>query len=82
MNPGTMNQLAAVQQMVDATAPAENNPQIPTALGPQLQDPPMVTIARAAQAVAAAALARRWWRQGQQRRELITWRWQKSWWRR
>jgi hypothetical protein len=30
MNPDTMKLPVAVQQMVDATAPAENNPQTPT----------------------------------------------------
>jgi hypothetical protein len=42
--------------MVDATAPADNNHQTPTALGPQLEDPPRVTTSRAAPAVAAAVL--------------------------
>jgi hypothetical protein len=42
--------------MVDTTAPAENNHQNPTALGPQLEDPPRVATARAAPAVAAAVL--------------------------
>jgi acyl-coenzyme A synthetase/AMP-(fatty) acid ligase len=39
--------------MVDATAPMENNHTTPTALGPQLEDPPM---AATAWAVAAAVL--------------------------
>jgi hypothetical protein len=47
---------AAVQQMVDATAPVENNPQTPTALEPQLEDPPRAATARTVPAVAATAL--------------------------
>jgi hypothetical protein len=42
--------------MVNTTASAENNSQTPTALGPQLKDPPKAATARAASAVAAAAL--------------------------
>jgi hypothetical protein len=42
--------------MVDATAPAENNHQTQTALGPQLEDPPRAATAWAALAVAAVAL--------------------------
>jgi hypothetical protein len=56
MNPDTMKLPAPVQQTVDATAPVKNNHQTPTALGPQLEDPPRVVTARAAPAVAAAAL--------------------------
>jgi hypothetical protein len=56
MNPGTMKLPAAVQQMADATAPVENNHTTPTALGPQLEDPPRVATAWATPAVAAAAL--------------------------
>jgi hypothetical protein len=56
MNPGTMKLPTAVQQMVDATAPVENNHTTPTALGPQLEDPPKAATARAVPAVAAAAL--------------------------
>jgi hypothetical protein len=41
---------------VDITAPAVNLHQTPTALGPQLEDPPRAATARAASAVAAAAL--------------------------
>jgi hypothetical protein len=33
MNPGTMKLPAAVQQMVDVTAPVENNHTTPTTLG-------------------------------------------------
>jgi hypothetical protein len=56
MNPDTMKLPAAVQQTVDATAPAENNHTIPTAPGPQLEDPLKAATTRAASAVAAAAL--------------------------
>jgi hypothetical protein len=48
MNPGTMKLPAAVQQMVDATTPAENKQTTPTALGPQLEDPTRVATVRAA----------------------------------
>jgi hypothetical protein len=48
--------LVAVQQMVDATTPEENNHRTPTALGSQLEDPPGAATARAASAEAAAAL--------------------------
>jgi hypothetical protein len=56
MNPGTMKLLAAVQRMVDATAPVENNHTTPTALGPQLEDPPKAATVRAAPAEAATTL--------------------------
>jgi hypothetical protein len=56
MNPGTMKLPAAVQQMVDETAPVKNNHRTSTALGPQLEDPNKVAIARAAPAESAAAL--------------------------
>jgi hypothetical protein len=56
MNPGTMKLLAAVQQMVDATAPMENNHTTPITLGPQREDPPRAATARVAPAVAAAVL--------------------------
>jgi hypothetical protein len=56
MNPDTMKLPVVVQQMVDATAPAENNHRTLTALGPQLEDPPRVATARAASAVAETAL--------------------------
>jgi hypothetical protein len=56
MNPGTMKLPAAVQQMVDATAPVENNHTTPTALGTQLEDPPRAATVRAAPVEAAAAL--------------------------
>jgi hypothetical protein len=46
MNPDTMKLAVAVQQMVDATAPVENNPQTPIVLGPQLEGPPRVATAR------------------------------------
>jgi hypothetical protein len=38
MNPGTTKLLVAVQQMVDATAPEENNNRTPTAPRHQLED--------------------------------------------
>jgi hypothetical protein len=53
MNPDTMKLPVVFQQTVDATAPAENNHKTPTALGPQLEDPPR---AATATAVATAAL--------------------------
>jgi hypothetical protein len=56
MNPDTMKLPAVVQQTVDATALAENNHPTPTALGPQLEDPPKVATARATLVVAAVAL--------------------------
>jgi hypothetical protein len=45
-----------VQKTVDATAPVENNHHTPAIVGPQLEDPPRATIARAALAVAVAEL--------------------------
>jgi hypothetical protein len=56
MNPDTMKLPVVAQQMVDATAPTENNHQTPTALGPQLEDPPRAAIAKVAPTVSAAAL--------------------------
>jgi hypothetical protein len=56
MNPDTMKLTAAAQQTVDATAPTENYQRTPTALGPQLEDPPNAATARAALTVAAAVL--------------------------
>jgi hypothetical protein len=56
MNAGTMKLPAAVQQMVDATTHVENNHTTPTALGPQLEDPPRATTLRAAPAEAVAVL--------------------------
>jgi hypothetical protein len=57
MNSGTMKLPAAVQQMVDATAPMENNHTTPTALGPQLEDPPKATIERVVSVALVAAMA-------------------------
>jgi hypothetical protein len=51
-----MKLLAAVQWMVDANAPVENNHTTPTALGPQMEDPPRAATVRPAPAEAAAAL--------------------------
>jgi hypothetical protein len=56
VNQATMKLPAAVQQMVDTTALVENNHRTPTALGPQLEDPPKAAIAWAAPAAAEAAL--------------------------
>jgi hypothetical protein len=56
MNPSTMKLLAIVQRMVDTTAPVENNHTTPTALGPQLEDPPRAATVLAAQAEAVVAL--------------------------
>jgi hypothetical protein len=56
MNPDTMKLPAVVQQTVDATVPAKNNHRTPTALGPQLEDPPRAATAWAAPVVAAGAL--------------------------
>jgi hypothetical protein len=56
MNPGTMKLAVAVQQMVDATAPVENNHTTPTALRPQLEDSPRAATVRVAPAVAVAVL--------------------------
>jgi hypothetical protein len=54
MNPGTAKLLVAVQQMVDVTAPEENNHRTPTALGYQLEDPSRAATVRVAPAEAAA----------------------------
>jgi hypothetical protein len=56
MNLSTMKLPAIVQQMVDVTAPVERNHTTPTALGPQLEDPPRAATVRAAPAAAAVAL--------------------------
>jgi hypothetical protein len=56
MNLENMKLPAAVQQMVDATAPTENNHTTPTALGPQLEDPPKAATARAVPVVAVVVL--------------------------
>jgi hypothetical protein len=58
--------------MLDATALVENNHKTPTALGPQLEDPPRVATAKVAPTVAATALVAETAAAGQQRRELIT----------
>jgi hypothetical protein len=55
MSLGTMKLLVAVQQMVNATAPEENNYRTPTALGPQLEDPPRAATAWAATTTAGVA---------------------------
>jgi hypothetical protein len=51
-----MKLLVAVQQMVDATAPEENNHRTPTAPGHQQEDLPRVAIVRAAPVEAAVVL--------------------------
>jgi hypothetical protein len=56
MNPGTMRLPATAQQMVDVTSPVEKNHITPTALAPQLEDPPRAATARAALTVAATTL--------------------------
>jgi hypothetical protein len=56
MNPGTMKLLVAIQQMVDATAPEENNHRIPIVSGHQLQDLLRAATVLVAPAEAAVAL--------------------------
>jgi hypothetical protein len=56
MNPGTIKLPVAIQLMVDATAPVENNHTTPTSLGPQLEDPPKVATVWAVPLEAAVAL--------------------------
>jgi hypothetical protein len=56
MNPGTTNLLVTVQQMVDATAPQENNYRTPTVSGHQLEDLLRVVTVSVASAGAAMAL--------------------------
>jgi hypothetical protein len=75
-----MKLLAAVQRMVDATAPMENNHTTPTTSGPQLEDPPREATVWVASAEAVAALVTATAAAGEQRQEFITRRWQKSWW--
>jgi hypothetical protein len=52
----TTKPLVAARQTADATVSAEKTSQIPTTLGPQLEDPRRVVIARVAPAVVAAVL--------------------------
>jgi hypothetical protein len=57
MKPDITKLLVAAWQTEDATLSAENNSQTPTALGPQLEDPPRAATARAATLVAVVASA-------------------------
>jgi hexokinase len=57
MKPDITKLLVAAWQTEDATLSAENNSQTPTALGPQLEDPPRAATARAATLVAVIAAA-------------------------
>jgi hypothetical protein len=56
MKPDTMKLPVAARQMADATAPVGNNNQIPTALGPQLEDPPKPATAKVAPTPTAVEL--------------------------
>jgi hypothetical protein len=56
MKPNTTKPLTVARQMANATVSVENTSQTPTALGPQLEDPPRVTTATVTPVVAAAVL--------------------------
>jgi hypothetical protein len=83
VNPGTTKLLVAVQRMVDATAPEENNHRTPTVSGHQLEDLLKAAIVLVVPAEAAVVLVTPTAvAEAEARWELITRCWQGSWWRR